>query len=114
MDSLFRGLNRQLLPNSHIFSLAAVESTVVSILPGAPFFKRELFCGGAQTKEGWFKPTVLTAGQLSFSTFLFFWPACEKFFSYGRAGRLLTFTRCPTSSGKRTHLLEPPIKEEGN
>ena len=67
MDSLFRGLNRQLLPNSHIFSLAAVESTVVSILPGAPFFKRELFCGGAQTKEGWFKPTVLTAGQLSFS-----------------------------------------------
>ena len=33
----FRGLNRQLLPNSHIFSLAAVESTVVSILPGAHF-----------------------------------------------------------------------------
>ena len=63
MDSLFRGLNRQLLPNSHIFSLAAVESTVVSILPGAPFFKRELFCGGAQTKEGWFKPTVLMVGQ---------------------------------------------------
>ena len=48
MDSLFRGLNRQLLPNSHIFFLAAVESTVVSILPGAPFFKRELFCGGAR------------------------------------------------------------------
>ena len=36
MDSLFRGLSRQLLPNSHIFFLAAVESTVVSILPGDP------------------------------------------------------------------------------
>ena len=31
MDSLFRGLNRQLLPNSRILFLAAVESTVVFI-----------------------------------------------------------------------------------
>ena len=47
MDSLFRGLNRQLLPNSHIFSLAAVESTVVSILPGAPFPFIRATCGAA-------------------------------------------------------------------
>ena len=33
MDSLFRGLNRQLLPNSRILFLAAVESTVHFLLP---------------------------------------------------------------------------------